>query len=294
MKKCLVWGTGTVFHKYCNVLKYYELNSEIEIACVTSGDSYYSSVRGYGFINRDQIDVKAFDRIIVAADSYTAQAICRDIRSAGADDGIIVPINAMLLPGFDFDKYKLIRENAPTIICPNCWGGLTYSALGLEFGSPFINMFLDHDDYLKLLKNLEYYMECPLVFEEMRNDLGTHEYPVAKCGDILLYFNHYYSFEEANSSWNRRKERINMDNIFVMFYDESAERIEEFLKLPYERKICFSPYEYNNSDVISISYQKYAPDKPLWKIVNDSAAGGLYDAFELFCNNNKQLAAELK
>ena len=35
-----------------------------------------------------------------------------------------------------------LRKNPPSIFSKNCWGGLTYHSLDLEFTSPFINMFL--------------------------------------------------------------------------------------------------------------------------------------------------------
>jgi len=294
MKKCLVWGTGSVFQKYCNVLKYYELNNEIIIIGVTSGDAYYNCLCGYKFIDKSLINIDSFDYIIIAADSNTAREICQEVETLGVDNSRAIPINAILLPEFDFEKYEKIRENTPTIISPNCWGGLSYSALGLEFKSPFINMFLNHDDYLKALSDLDYYMECPLEFLEMRNDLGTHEYPVVKCGDVTLFFNHYYSFNEVDETWNKRKNRMNMNNSLVMFFDEDRNRVETFLKLPFKRKVCFAPFESDNPDVISIDYKQYAPDKPFWKIVNDSAYGGLYNVFELFLNNKKQIIAGLK
>ena len=44
-----------------------------------------------------------------------------------------------------------------TIIAQNCIGGVIYSDLGLQFLSPTINMFIEDENFVKLVENLEYY-----------------------------------------------------------------------------------------------------------------------------------------
>jgi len=214
--------------------------------------------------------------------------------SKGINEEKIVPIYVMALPGFDFDKYICIKKHTPTIFAPNCWGGITYNSLGLEFKSPFINMFIGHTDYIKFLRNPKYYIDCPLNFERTGYDNNLkQDYPIVRCGDILLHFNHYSSFEDALLSWNRRKKRIDWDNIIAMFYDEDNYLIDEFCELPYEKKICFVPYDSDNKIHIGIDYKKKGCNTPFWQVVNSIANGRFlyYDVFDLlFCNKITLLA----
>ena len=53
--------------------------------------------------------------------------------------------------------------------------------------------------------------------------------------DITLYFNHSKTKEDAERDWNRRKERINYDNLYLIFYYRegyTTEQIREIEKAP--------------------------------------------------------------
>ena len=180
------------------------------------------------------------------------------------------------------EKLRKLRENTPTIFAPNCWGGLTYHHLGLEFCSPLINMHIPHDEYLRFLRDPKYYMSQELVLRQMYIDDSLEKpFPVAMMGDVSLWMNHYTDFEEARDIWERRKERIKWDNLFVMFFDETPELVEQFLELKYDKKVCFVPWETDTKGLIPVPYKKYAQLKryPFWEIVNNLALGDfiLYD-----------------
>lgn len=252
MKKCLIWGTGVNFKENYYLIKYYELKKEISVIGVTSNDCFYNSIYGYKFIEKRFITQYTFDYLIIMSTSpVTINSIRKETQEYGIPDIKLIPIKVMQLYGFDFEKYKKIKTDIPTIFAPNCWGGLLYNSMGLPFNSPLINMFVDHNDYIKFLKQPEYYLKCSLELSEMiyKEEL-QHYYPIVNCDDIKLYFNHYKTFEDAQNCWNRRKKRINWNNTIVMFYDENIQLINEFLKLPYKNKICFSPYFIKYENVI--------------------------------------------
>lgn len=188
------------------------------------------------------------------------------------------------------DKIRELRENTPTIFAPNCWGGITYHKLGLEFCSPLINMHEPHDDYLKFLEDPKYYLDQKLQLKEMYiDDTLEKPFPVVSLGDITFWMNHYESFDEAAVAWERRKARIKWDNLFVMFFDENPERVERFLRLPYEKKVCFVPWETHIDGLIPVLYQNVHYPKteyPFWEIINNLALGTfiLYDDAELILN----------
>ena len=214
----------------------------------------------------------------------------KELVNKGFDLLNIIPCDVLRLVGFDFYEYLELKKNTPSIIAPLCWGGNTYHSLRLQFKSPFINMYLDHGDYIKLLSNLEYYLSCDLVLKEMRIETNLKRlFPVVACDDILLFFNHYTSFDDAKNCWERRRQRINFDNLFVMFFDEDPRVVEKFLCLPYKRKICFVPYYSEEKGLLSIPYrsQEKFKMKPFWEIVNGTSNGSFiyYDVFDLLLHD---------
>lgn len=207
---------------------------------------------GYPYINKEQIKLINTDIIIIMAEGNVFREIYVEALAIGVSDENIIPINILKYPGFDIDKYINIKKNPPSLFANNCWGGLTYHSLGLKFMSPLINMFENIPDYLKLLSKPVAYMDRNLELFEMGYDNTLKkEYPIVKCNDILLHFNHYFSFDEARECWEKRKKRINWENIFVMMYTEREDYAEEFAKLPYTKKVCFVPYNSDENCLIS-------------------------------------------
>jgi uncharacterized protein (DUF1919 family) len=104
-------------------------------------------------------------------------------------------------------------------------------------------------------------------------------------GNIELCFSHYTSYESAVADWEKRKKRINWNNIFVTMYTENYEIVEEFDKLDYEKKVCFTTFKSNLKSVCTLEFAKKneMKDKLLWQIVNSMASGALpyYDSVEL-------------
>lgn len=141
-------------------------------------------------------------------------------------------------------KRKKLKNTDISIIASNCNGGVVSSDLGLRFNSPFVNLFLKADDFVKMLDDLKGYMEEDLCFiQEVDSIYGQTSYPTAYLKDVKIYFMHYKSSEEALEAWNRRKMRINWDNLYVVFTDRSGctqEILEMFDKLPYKNKVVFT------------------------------------------------------
>ncbi|MCR5704429.1 MAG: DUF1919 domain-containing protein [Eubacterium sp.] len=144
---------------------------------------------------------------------------------------------------------KHLRKNnknlSPSIIASNCNGTFIQHDLGLKFNSPFINLWIKPKDFILLLKDFDSYINAELI--EVFEDNIT--YPIGQLKDITLYFQHYKSFEEAKKKWNERKQRINYDNLFVLFTDRdgcSEDILQEFDKLNYPNKVVFVNKEYPN------------------------------------------------
>lgn len=115
------------------------------------------------------------------------------------------------------------REEGPTkpftIISQNCIGGVIYNDLGMEFISPTINMFIEDENFVKLVENLEHYMVVkpkPLLECYVDPIDNKVRYPKILIDDIELCCLHYRNCGEAIDAWERRKKRIVWDNIFVI------------------------------------------------------------------------------
>jgi uncharacterized protein (DUF1919 family) len=144
---------------------------------------------------------------------------------------------------------RTLKNKDFTLFANDCWGGELYKYFDLEYNTPFIGLYVMAPCYLKFLKNPDYYLNLELSFtkeskyDEVELTRSNHpiKFPVGILGDIEIQFMHYKTEEEAALKWNRRKMRINRDNLFVKF-DGSKDAatdslIKDFDNLPY-RKIC--------------------------------------------------------
>ena len=114
-------------------------------------------------------------------------------------------------------RYRILNRNKNvTIISQNCIGGVIYADLNLPFQSPTINMFIEDENFVKLVEHIKYYMSLtPKPIDDKFSD-GELVYPKIAVGDIELCCLHYHNCEDAIKAWNRRKKRINYENIVVI------------------------------------------------------------------------------
>lgn len=145
-------------------------------------------------------------------------------------------------------RRKEINCDDFTIISNNCWGGLIYQSYGLKYNTPTIGLYFMAEDYIKFVYNIKEYLRYELKFINYKESkiykINKQElkFPVAKLGDIEIYFMHYKSEKEAKEKWKRRTKRINWDKILFKFSNQnfySEEHIKNFLDLPAKNKICF-------------------------------------------------------
>lgn len=144
---------------------------------------------------------------------------------------------------------KRLRDINFTIISNNCWGSFTYQKYGIKYKSPTVGLYILGHDFVKLCADWENYFKLKLKFipwEQASYHCALADqkpYPIARLGDIEIYFMHYHSKEEAADKWYRRLKRINPEHmIFKLSQREGCSRkdIEDFLNLPLQHKVCFS------------------------------------------------------
>ena len=169
-----------------------------------------------------------------------------------------------------FRRHKLLNQNF-TIISNNCWAGHVYRFFGLPYQTPTIGLYFFSEDYLKFVFNLKYYLSQDLVFISYKNskyrrileERGGENIrcPIGVLGDIEIIFLHYKSCQEASEKWNRRKERIIWDNIFIKFSQQnlcSEGLIRKYDTLPIKNKIIFVTRDYKiKSQIIFSKYKNH-------------------------------------
>lgn len=154
---------------------------------------------------------------------------------------------------------KQLNNKDFTLLSNNCNGGVLSHELGLRFNSPLVNLFINTPDYVKYLKDFDYYNSLPMSF--VSDD--KKKYPVGKLGDITIDFVHYKSPEEALSKWEERKKRIKKDNMFILFTEQNdctEKCLKDFDNLPFENKVVFTYKKHN--DIKSAVFVKKYEDSP--------------------------------
>ena len=152
---------------------------------------------------------------------------------------------------------KILKlSNDISIISNNCVGGVLYHDLGWKFLSPTINGFFMADDYLKYLHDLQYYNSLD-VSAEIDSSRGNTV--LLKMGDINIHFIHDTDPDKVISDWYRRRERINLDKIFVIASDRDGwnnETMDLFRLLPY-KKCFFTVNKMWKDEPFSIYFRRY-------------------------------------
>ena len=137
---------------------------------------------------------------------------------------------------------RRLRNNDFTVIASNCSGMFMYYDLELPYLTPTVNLSVEMNDFVKMVRNLRWYMEQEMVEVE-----GGSICPVGMLGDIKIHFIHYASFEEGANKWSERKKRMNWEKLFIVGSEKDGctyETIEEFEELPYKNKVIFTHIEY--------------------------------------------------
>lgn len=118
-----------------------------------------------------------------------------------------------------------------SIISNNCWGGVVYEHFGLIKQSPTIGGYFFADDYLLFIANLKEYMSrdikiISLEESKYKNKIIENGTPNAIVGilegnsklpPVEIIFLHYNDKNTIINKWNRRRERINYNNLIFKF-----------------------------------------------------------------------------
>lgn len=140
----------------------------------------------------------------------------------------------------------------PSLFCNNCTGAMMLHDLGLEFRSPFVNLWIEPDDFIAL---------CERPLELLRDGVlepydSPYPYPAGQIEGHPIYFQHYDSFDQAATIWHRRITRVDWYDFWVLLVNRdttSPELARRFNALPNEHKLVLEPLGSSAvSDVLSL------------------------------------------
>lgn len=182
----------------------------------------------------------------------------------------------------NFKNRKKLKNTTFTLIANNCNGTFLYHDLGVKFYSPFINLALNTEDFIKYLKNIEHYMNTPLTFSKNENS----PFPIGILDDIKISFVHYETEKIAKEKWIERTKRINLENLFILLtVDENCDKklLADFDSLPFKNKVIFT----NSKNVKSSStffiknfVMEGSAPHGYYKFINKISGKRYYDQFD--------------
>lgn len=158
-----------------------------------------------------------------------------------------------------------------TIVSNNCSGAYEMRALDIApYTSPTVFLQILPTEFSKFCKNFKHYMQYELTeyvdFSEehkyaMQMLLGyVPDFPCGLLGDIAILFQHEKSYNVAKEKWDRRKQRIDYDNVYYMFcveYERFAFCAREFANMHLPNSILFT----RGFDVVTdIPHYRYDKD----------------------------------
>lgn len=244
--RVVLWGLGIIYNRLLNTVRAYENKGSIEVVGVTSKDiPPYKRIDGYRIITPKEVTLTSFDYIIIMNEGSFADIFSFITVELGISDDRVLSYRMFQIPKLDITKYILLKQEKITILTNNCWGGMVYQFLGFECISPLRNCFMLDEDYLRFLSSPKEYLDDKPICCGFEKDVHTgHTYPVLEINGVRIHCNHETDANHAIDEWERRKRRVNMNNLFVEMYTENKEIESAFEKLiQYNKRVCFVPWE---------------------------------------------------
>ena len=188
------------------------------------------------------------------------------------------------------EKREKLKNVDFSILASNCIGTFISHDLKLQYKSPTVNLYFSCEDFIRFVENLQHYLSLELV------EVINEKYPIGILGDVKIKFLHYKSFEEAKRKWIERKERLNIENIFILACEKDGcnySLLQRFDKLPYKNKIMLTHKNY--PEFKSTYYIKGFEDKGelgfIFEFTNESGKV-YYDDFDYVKWLNGEISQE--
>lgn len=271
MDQILIWGIGQFYDTY---IAHHVLSKELNVVGFITGIKTVCSVLDHRRIYMpDEIQDINFDYIIIANQNNYLEIRSRLVLEYKIPEEKCINGKVFKNPCFNWERYKKIINERPSIIAEACYGGYIYNQLGMRFYSPFINTRIFEYDYIKILRDLDFYLQQDIYSirdiqnsKEMGAEIGKKEiswgkmgYPIAGLGDVQLHAIHANSIAEYMVQWERRRERINKKNVWVMMIIENDDMADAFAQIEATHKVGFYFKQTDCKDIVCLNdWQNYS------------------------------------
>ncbi|PJG83138.1 DUF1919 domain-containing protein [Caviibacterium pharyngocola] len=151
-------------------------------------------------------------------------------------------LNIFLRRGINAQNQRNLQNHSMSVLASNCNGAFILHDLQSRFNSPFVNLYLTPQDFIRYLQQFDYYRTHPLRFAEQASN-----YPIGYLDDLTVHFMHYHSAQEAEEKWQSRSARIDPDNLFIIMTDRDGCTYQDLLafdQLPFKHKVVFTHKPY--------------------------------------------------
>ena len=239
--KVYIYGAGHAYNILSSYLHLYKEKIEV-LGIVTTNHIPYRYIDGYKCILAEDANWELADYCIVAVEDWEEirnKLVCYGVESK------ILRSHIFSIPNFDIDKYLNLKNSNISILSNYCLGGHIYREYGLKQMSPTINMFCSGMQYIEFLKHYKHYLSMDMVEEKnirhVDGTLGLEEFwPHGTLdGKIEWVLNHDYIPGKSIENWNKRRKRVNYNNIVAIMTIQSDEEAYAFEEVDIEKKIGF-------------------------------------------------------
>lgn len=195
-----------------------------------------------------------------------------------------------------------LKNYGASIISNNCWGGQVYDKYALPYKSPTIGLYFFSKDYIKFISNLKYYLSLDLQFISAGDAINSanifknndKDAIIGVLGDIEIVFQHYSTKEEAYDKWNKRKVRVDFNNLLIKCNDQNGfdeEDYRNFQSLKYDNKILLTANEdwKEGEDVVYV--KKYST---AGYVINDVTSRGFFFTKRFFHVDTTEILNTMK
>lgn len=173
-----------------------------------------------------------------------------------------------------------LKNKQFSLISNNCWGGLVYDAFGLPYLSPTIGLIIPSADFVRFCSNLSHYLsvdarllsEAEIALQPKYVRDASKTYPVGMVDDVVIIFVHYHDGGLAIEKWNRRRQRVNFDNLLLKFSDDFDFKKEDAFSFS---QIAGTKIFFTKSKELAESF------KPFSFFIPEGEASGVVNSFKI-------------
>ncbi len=247
-----MYGCGYYYRTVKDMIKRAEEEHRFQVLGISGRElPLGKSLDGWKLIPREELLEEPFDSILIMSEMYEEEI----------KDELIA--RGVSIKAFDYNLYPKYWDdslNGITVFNNLCWGGIAAHTLGIECCSPTKDLWISDHEFLKFLSDLKYYLSLEPEFMGWADADGRFDaprFPLMTIGDIILHCNHDTDPNEAAEKWQRRKKKVNFDNMLAVYITDNPELEKSFYRIEaIEKKYCLVPWSDDNNHSVQIERKK--------------------------------------